>query len=250
MSQTPIRSEPPLFYASPIPLDREAHRDLRTGSGVTDYGFARGTHFIPALIDEFSPASRELPIVFVPSQTGPAAVFMVGLESGRNELVSPDGAWTGGYVPAYLRRYPFILGEVEGADPIVCIDEANTVLSRTEGEPLFDEAGEPSPALGRAIDFTNEYFAAGRRTERFVEMMLRLGLFRSVTVEAKDGKGGSNTIHGLLAIDEEKLYELSDADFLELRRERVLAPIFAHFFSLTQIEKLRSKAEAPTEVAA
>lgn len=240
MSQTSPRTDAPLFYAAPVPLDRERHRDLRTGNGAGDYGFSRGSHFIPALIDEFSPASRELPIIFVPGASGPTAVFMVGLETGRNAFVGEDGAWTGGYIPAYLRRYPYILGENEGADPIICIDEANTILSPNEGEPLFDEAGEPSPALGRAIEFTNEYYAAGKRTERFVELLQRLDLFRPVTVESRDGKGASATIHGLLAIDEEKLYQLSDEDFLMLRRERLLAPIFAHFFSLTQIEKLRT----------
>ncbi|RFC65996.1 SapC family protein [Fulvimarina endophytica] len=246
MSKTTTTSpaDNPLFYANPVPLDREKHRELKLGSGEPDYGYARGAHFIPALIDEFSAASREMPILFVPGAKGPTAVFMVGLETGRSRLVKADGSWARPYVPAYLRRYPFILGEVEGQDPLVMIDEENSVLSLTEGEALFGEDGEPSAALNNAIGFTNEFFAAGKRTEAFIELLTSLDLFRQITIETRAAGAEVQTIHGLLAVDEGKLYELSDADFLKLRDERVLSPIFAHFFSLTQIDRLRDEVQA------
>ena len=183
-----------------------------------------------------------MPIVFVPGAKGPTAVFMVGLQSGRNRLVREDGSWARAYVPAYLRRYPYILREVVGQDPLVMIDEKNTVLSDTDGDALFDESGEPSPALNAAIGFTNEYFAAGQRTQAFVELLGDLDLFRPITIETRVAGGEAQTIHGLLAVDEGKLYELSDEDFLKLRDARVLAAIFAHFFSLSQIERLRDEA--------
>lgn len=236
-------AETPLFYRAPVPLDRERHRKLKAGAANANYGFARGSHVIPALIDEFSPASRELPIVFMPGPKVPTAVFLVGLAAGRNALLREDGGWSSSYVPAYLRRYPFILGEAEGQDPLVCIDEENPILTEAEGEPLFTEDGESTPALTRAIDFTNEYFLAGKRTEAFVALMQGMDLFRSITIESRGESGQAQTVHGLLAIDEAKLYDLSDEQFLRLREERVLAPIFAHFFSLTQVERLRDKAQ-------
>jgi hypothetical protein len=239
MAKLAPQAETPLFYGSPVPLDRSVHRNLRAGDGSAAYGFARDTHVIPALVDEFSPASREMPIVFLPSAVGPTPVFMVGLETGRNSFVDADGRWSGNYVPAYLRRYPFILGESEGQDPIICIDAGNTVLSETAGEPLFTDAGEPAPALETAIHFANEYFAAGKRTEAFVKVLQDLDLFRPITIESRPETGNAQTIYGLLAIDEPKIYELSEADFLKLRDERLLAPIFAHFFSLSQVERLR-----------
>ena len=229
----------PLFYSKPVALDRQKHRGLKTGAATPDFGFARNTHFIPALIDEFSPASRSLPIVFLPGAEGPTAVFMVGLTAGRNVFVDAEGKWTGNYVPAYLRRYPFILGEAEGQDPIMMIEEGNALLSETEGEPLFTEAGEGTESLTQAIAFANEYYAAGKRTEAFMKILQDLELLTPVTIESRLPGQDGQQIHGLLSIDENKLYTMPEADFLNLRKERLLGPIFAHFFSLSQIENLR-----------
>lgn len=233
-------SSNPLFYPAPVPLDREKHRGLKTGSSTPNYAFARGSHFIPALIDEFSPASRALPIVFLPGVDGPTAVFMVGLAAGRNVFVDAEGNWTGDYVPAYLRRYPFILGEAPGQDPIMMIEEGNATLSAMEGEPLFSDSGEGTDALNQTILFANEYFAAGKRTEGFVKLLQDFQLLTPITIESRIPGQDAQQIHGLLSIDENKLYSMPEADFLTLRRERLLGAIFAHFFSLSQIERLRA----------
>lgn len=239
MSETASAStDNPLFYSNPVPLDRATHRTLKTGTLNSSYGFARGAHFVPALIDEFSPASREMPIVFLPTGKTYSPVFMLGLRAGENKLMREDDTFTSAYVPAYLRRYPFILGEEEGRDSVICIDGGNTVLSEESGEPLFTEDGEATPALTSMVDLTSNYYEAGKRTEAFVTILDEMGLFRQITIESRaDGEG--QTIHGLASIDENKLYELSDADFLKLRDQRLLGPIFAHFFSLSQIERLR-----------
>ncbi|HTM76899.1 MAG TPA: SapC family protein [Devosia sp.] len=71
------------------------------------FGFARTTQFIPAVIDEFASACRELTIVFVPGPDRPSPVFLVGFTGGRNLMISDAGEWSGTYVPAFLRRYPF-----------------------------------------------------------------------------------------------------------------------------------------------
>jgi hypothetical protein len=228
----------PLFYSNPVPLDRNVHRALKTGVLNTDYSFARSAHFVPALIDEFSPASREMPIVFLPTNKTYSPVFMLGLRAGENRLIKDDGAFTTTYVPAYLRRYPFILGEEQGRDPVVCIDAGNLVLSETDGETLFDDDGQPTQSLQNMVDLATNYFEAGKRTQAFVSILDDLGLFRQITIESRTSSDGQ-TIHGLAAIDENKLYELSDADFLTLRTQRLLGPIFAHFFSLSQIDRLR-----------
>lgn len=239
MSQTaPVPTDNPLFYSNPVPLDRNVHRSLKTGSLNADYGFARSAHFVPALIDEFSPASREMPIVFLPTGKTYSPVFMMGLRAGENRLMKEDGTLTSAYVPAYLRRYPFILGEEEGRDPVMCIDGENTVLSEENGDALFDEEGQATPVLDGVVELTTNYYEAGKRTEAFVGVLEELGLFRQITIESRV-ESDPQTIHGLVAIDEDKLYELSDEAFLTLRNQRLLGPIFAHFFSLSQIDRLR-----------
>ena len=128
-----------LFYSDVVPLNREGHRDHRIATGAQRFGFASGSNLVPAVIDEFAAAAPHLPIVFLPGPGAPAACFLTGVRSGRNALVGADGGWRGDYVPAYLRRYPFVLGEVEGADPLVCIDAGQASLEAPAGEALFKE---------------------------------------------------------------------------------------------------------------
>ncbi len=60
---------------------------------------------------EFAVAARHYPIVF--SNSAPhLPVTVCGLQTGSNAFVGNDNRWTQGcYVPAYVRRYPFILME-------------------------------------------------------------------------------------------------------------------------------------------
>ena len=228
-----------LFYSDAIPLNREAHRHYRVPTDAQRFGFASGSHLVPAVIDEFTAAAPHLPIVFVPGAGAPAACFLVGLRSGRNALVSPEGNWRGDYAPAYLRRYPFVLGEVEGADPLVCIDAAFAPREAPEGEALFTEEGGDTPALLDNIRLTNDFFLAAKRTEAVVKTLAELGLFRSVTIEAKFESGEALALHGFLTVDEEKLSVLSDEAFLRLRKMGLLAPIYAHLASLACVERVR-----------
>ena len=149
-----------LFYSDAVPLNRETHRHYRVATDAQRFAFASGSHLVPAVIDEFTAAAPHLPIVFVPGAGVPAACFLVGLRSGRNALVTPQGGWLGDYAPAYLRRYPFVLGEVEGADPLICIDAGLASREAPDGEALFAEDGGDTPLLLDNIRLTNDFFLA------------------------------------------------------------------------------------------
>jgi len=228
-----------LFYSDIVPLNREVHRGHRITTGAQRFGFASGSNLVPAVIDEFSPAAPYLPIVFVPGPAAPAACFLTGVRSGRNALVDADGGWRGDYLPAYRRRYPFVLGEVAGADPLVCIDAGIPALEAPAGEPLFKEDGAESDLLLDNIRLTNEFFLAARRTEAFVKALAELGLFRSVNIDARFETGETITLHGFLTVDEGKLDQLPDESFLRLRKLGLLAPIYAHLASLACVERVR-----------
>src|SRR5690348_1672136 len=107
----------PLFYERIVPLDSAAHRTLKVGPAANPYAFAREANLIPALIEEFSAAAPFMPIAFLPGAEKPAAVFVTGLKPGQNLFVKTDGQWAAGYLPAYLRRCPFIMGDVPDGQP-------------------------------------------------------------------------------------------------------------------------------------
>ncbi len=238
-------ADAPLFYASVTPLNRERHRRLKLTTPGRPFGFAGAAHMIPALLDEFGAAARHLPIVFLPGAKQPTPVFLMGLRPGRNDFVAEGGEWQGQYIPAFVRRFPFILGEVEGSEPLVCIDETSERLSNDAGESLFTEDGADTPLLAERMKFTTDYYAAAKRTEAFSEKLRSLDLLQPITIEATPVGGQGAVLHGLLTVSEPKLAALPDERFLELRRSGLLGPLYAHLLSLSAVAALK----APSETA-
>ncbi len=227
----------PMFYRKIVPLNREAHRGVRLDVGVNRFSFAAEANLVPALAEEFVAAAHHLPIVFVPGIARPSAVFLVGFRPGENRFVEADGRWTGGYIPAFVRRYPFIIGEVAGAEPVVCIDERYCDQACADGEPLFAD-GADTPVLQANIQLMNDYLAAAKRTDALIASVQKLDLFRSVTIDVR-APHDAQTLHGMLVVDMEKLHTIPDADFLALKNDGHLAAIYAHAGSLAEIVKLQ-----------
>ncbi len=233
-------SNPPLFYRAVVPLNRDTHRSLRLDP-EPNYAFAAASHLIPAVVDEFPAACAELPIVFVIDAEGASPVFLKGLTPGRNAMVGAGGRWSSSHVPAYLRRYPFILGEVPGADPLVCLDDqaenVGTDITSPTRQLLFNPDGSDTAWLAERIRLVTDYAVAAKRTQAMSKVLLDFKLLQPITVQRTDA-GASSAIHGLLAVSEPALNALADADFLRLRADGVLAAIYTHLVSLRAIERI------------
>src|SRR6516164_2928685 len=133
----------PIFYSRPRPLDATGDRGLSL-QPVTDFGFARATNSVLLGAAEYPRAMRSYPIVFTSSEPR-VAVAVLGLEGNENLFVGADGKWRhGDYIPAYVRRYPFIFLEQPGRSELtLCVDEASGLLTQSGEYPLFDGA-EPT----------------------------------------------------------------------------------------------------------
>lgn len=228
----------PMFYQKIVTLNREVHKDLRVDLGNVRYGFARSAHLIPAVLEEFFAGARAFPIVFVPGPGPATPTFLVGFEPGENLCVGSDGEWTGDYIPAFIRRYPFIVGEIEGGQPLICIDETSASLSPLRGEPLFNDKGEDAPHLLDIIRFTGDYMVAAKRTTEFVEHLQKLDLFTGVTIGLRQQGASNKTIHGAMSIDVNKFDALSDDAFCELRKKGFLQAIYSQISSMALVERL------------
>jgi hypothetical protein len=228
-----------MFYRSIVALNRDMHRDLRFDEDNRPYAFAREAHLIPAVIDEFPRAQRHFPILFVPGSPNPAPVFLVGLKPGRNAYVDSEGRWRGDYVPAFVRRYPFMLGETPEGGSLACIDDTCSSLSKTRGDRLFAEDGSESPFLQQKISLVTDYFSAAKRTDLFAAVLNDLKLLQPVTIEAKGPEGGSTALHGLSVVGAAQLNELRPEELARLKDQNFLAGIYAHLFSLDCMDALR-----------
>ena len=121
----------PLFYKAPRPVEASRHANSSLIEDM-DLAFAAEANAIPINVVEFAVASRHYPIVFSTAEPS-LPVIVSGLRTGTNAFVGTDNTWARGfYIPAYVRRYPFILMEnAEQQQFILCIDEESGVL--TEG---------------------------------------------------------------------------------------------------------------------
>lgn len=238
----------PLFYKNVIPLSTEMHKKMRFSTPAKPLAFAKEANLIPALVDEFELALDDLPIAFLPAEGVPSAVFVTGLKPGGNVFISDDGLWDGKYAPAYLRRYPFIVGDVTDGDPILCIDDTYEGLSEKEGEPFFTKSGEAEETLERALIISQSYKSSADRTEEFTKVVNEMGLLQAISLDAVLPDGEKTSVHGLMVVNEEALSALTDEQFGRLNASGFLKPIYCHLLSLRAISRLGQQMD-PTPAA-
>ncbi len=227
------------LFKQPRPLDRSAHKDL-TIDRKAGFAFARGQIAVPITLSEFAPAARDYPIVFAGTPVQPFA--LLGLREGHNLLINDAGQWRKGrYIPAHLRRYPFVFMEAPGNQFLLCIDEAAehfTAATKIDPQPLFAD-GNPTPLVGDAMKFLAAFqseFGATRELAAAVEKS-ELLIERRAEVELSNS-GGHLSLGGFRIIDEEKLATVTDDIFLDWRKRGWLAPIYFHLQSLANFALL------------
>ena len=220
-----------LFYKEIVPLDKNNHAALRVAP-VTDFGFARDTVVIPLAAIEFAHAAREYPIAFVRDEHGAvSSVAVVGLREGENLFIDDKGLWKGAYLPAYLRRYPFVLGTLTGKkDPVICIDMAYEGIGKAEGEPLFDSAGNPSSYLQGQMELAADFEAQVRLTGSMIGLLEEYDLLKPVSVKVETSSG-SLALNGLEVVDEDRLQGLEADQVQKLFEQGFLLALYAHLIS-------------------
>jgi hypothetical protein len=237
-----------IFYERPVPLNRSEHKDLRL-KAVPNVKFAMNAHSVPLTGVEFGVAARDLLIVFAGNTMADAGpVALLGLRQNENLYIDNDGKWAANtYVPAFVRRYPFILAEkpagAEGEDFTVFLDEQYEGFNSEDGERLFKEDGTDTEMLSNAVNFLGEFQQNVARTKWFMQQLNKHGLLEPRNVrlqkDGTDGKEGKAiNLNGLFVVNEEKLRGLDEKTTHELLREGVLGWIYAHLLSLNNIDRL------------
>ena len=232
----------PLFYKNVVPINKEQHGQLYI-EPIEGYDFANQSSSLYIAAIEFSQAAREYPIVFGRDDSGmlfPAVVL--GLESNQNLYIDKKGKWDAAYIPAYARRYPFILARAEGATEsqyTVCIDEGYKGFNTAkEGKPLFDKNGEETEILTQAVDFLKEYQNHVDLTRSFCENLAKLDILESMTANIEMKSGEKLSIGGFFAVSRDKLKALKPGKLADLVKTDQMELIFYHLFSLKNVNKL------------
>jgi len=236
----------PLFYRKPQPLVPVIHDDIRLKDG--DYRFAAETNSVPLAVIEFAQAMRFYPIVFVESGNFPVAVL--GLTSA-NGFVS-DGRWAEAhYVPAHVRRYPFVFAEAgeQGFALALDVDSERVARSGGEGVALFED-GKPTPLTQGAMALCRDFHQAHLQTAAFIEALAVEDLLVARQADAKPAGGDALQLRGFRVIDTEKLSRLPDATVLDWHKKGWLALIHFHLASLDRFADLLARQAGTAGAAA
>lgn len=233
-----------LFYKTAVPVSAGRHRDLSVRSGKA-FGFASGTNSAPITAVEFGPVAGEYPIVFAGTDTEVLPAVILGTRDGENLYVGADGTWTGSYVPAFVRRYPFIFSlDNKGERLTLLIDEEFEGANREgRGERLFDADGEQTQYLKGVLSFLQEYQSQFARTQAFCRRIVEFGLLTPMQAQFNLAAGERRTLGGIRVVDREKLKALSDADLADLCRKDELECIYLHLSSLRHFRNMLERVQ-------
>jgi len=234
----------PLFYKKIVPLNREQHKNLYI-EPVEGFSFAASTNSLYIAAVEFPRAARDYPIVFAKDPEGNVfPVVLLGLKKNQNVFVNKKGEWKADYVPAYVRRYPFILAtpDANKAQFAVCIDESYAGFNTAkEGQPLFNSKGEQTKSLKQAVDFLKDYQKHVRLTADFCKNLVESDLLEPVQANIAMKSGEKFAVGGFLCVKREKLKALPPKKVTDLMKSDQLELIYLHLQSLNNVGALTGK---------
>ena len=197
------------------------------------------------LVTEFSEAAKFYPIVFMGGgKQGLTPVVILGVE--KNNFIDENGAWKRGcYIPAFVRRYPFILVEDENINKeagerkvFVAIDRAYEGFNEEEGERLFDDEGKETGFLRNLVQFLLTYDRDYQLTMEFVKTLEELDLLQGIEATVKTETGNTVVIKNLYGVEERRLNQLKPEDVDRLFRRGFLGAIYAHLMSLSNLGRI------------
>lgn len=231
-----------LFYRNATPVNDGRHRDLSVKAGDS-YAFAAAVNAVPIMTAEILRAALDYPVVFAGEGASIIPVAVLGTTAGHNLFVDAAGAWDRAYIPAFVRRYPFVFATSEHEGTLtLCIDEDFAGCNREgRGERLFDALGERTQYLQGVLGFATEYQAQFQRTRAFCERVQGLGLLEPMHAQFRLASGARPALTGFLGVNRERLRALDQDKLLELARGDDLELIHAHLHSLHNFQVLAQR---------
>ncbi len=244
MASAPQQPNLPIFYKDLVPLNSKDHADWKS-IGLDNAKFMEDQHAIPLTVEEFPQAQRNFPIVFSAGDN-PVPLILMGMNEGVNVFMNEEGRFDDPvYVPAYVRRYPFMLAKLrpDSDELSLCFDPtAGGIGESKDGNALFDKDGNATETTQNILKFCENFEQAGQRTSAFMEELKKLDLLMEGEVSIQqDGVEKPFIYRGFQMVNEEKLRELRGDELRKMNQNGMLPLIHAHLFSLQVMREVFSK---------
>jgi hypothetical protein len=231
-----------LIYESAVPVSRARHENLSVQVGQ-DYSFSRNVNSVPLTAVEFPHAVPEYAIVFA----GRDEVFMpaviLGLRNDENLYLSDKGQWQAKYVPAFVRRYPFVFSSSdEGKNFTLCVDERFGGFNREgKGQRLFADDGKPSAYTENVLKFLQEYQTQFQRTQAFCRRLKEHDLLEPMQAQVTTQAGDRLSLSGFMAVNRDRVKKLAAETLAQLAATDELELIYLHLQSMRNFNQMRER---------
>ena len=225
-------------------VNKIAHKE-NSIKEVKDFSYAKNLTSAPITVTEFFEACKNYPILFAKDKNNDwFASVMLGFKENENIFVDNKGNWDKlHYVPALVRRYPFVFVEQNEQQQLLLGVEKEflSIDKKDERRKLFDDKDENTEFLNNVLNFLNQYQNDSIATKEFIKQLDEWELLEEKVATIINEKKEQFNINGFYIVNEEKLKHLSKKKKEEICNKNATALITAHLISLSNIQKLGIK---------
>lgn len=234
-----------MIYERAVPVSSERHKGWSVRTGV-DFSFAKNVNSVPLLAAEFIAACQDYAVVFAGDANTVFPSVILGMRDSENSHVDEKGSWTGSYIPAFLRRYPFVFASSDDNQTFtLCLDEEFEGFNKDgKGERMFDADGNRTQFLESQLAFAQEYQALFQRTQLFCKRLKEHDLLEPAQAQFNLADGEKAQLSGFFTISREKLKALPAETLAEMAKTDELELCYVHLNSLNNLTPMARRAAA------
>jgi hypothetical protein len=231
-----------LIYETAVPVSASRHGDCSLAS-APDFAFSAAVNAVPLMAAEFLRAAVEYAIVFTKSGDVVMPAVVLGVRGNENLYLGADKSWQADYIPAFIRRYPFVFSSSsDGKTLTLCIDESHPGVNRQgRGERLFGDDGQPAPYVERVLKFLQEYQSQYERTRAFCRQVDELGLLEPMQAEVSTPRGGKLSLNGFFGVSRARLRALPADTLARLAKTDELELLYLQLHSLRNFNDVKDR---------
>jgi hypothetical protein len=231
-----------LIYDSVVPLSAGRHRNSSVDISGT-FEFSGKINSVPLMAVEFPHAAAEYPIVFAGADTHLMPAVILGIRSDENLFLNKESAWDARYIPAFVRRYPFVFSTSADAQRLtLCIDEEFAGLNREgRGQRLFGDDGRPTGYVENVLKFLQEFQTQFLRTQEFCKKVQELDVLEPMQAQVTLASGERLSLGGFMAVNRQKLKAAPDEKLAKLAQSDELELLYLHLHSMRNFTSLRDR---------